>query len=194
MMNKPNNWDDVKPAQERMQLPVGAYECRIISAKVVDYTDKNTGELLFQRLEIAFDISSGDFKGYYQDDFNTQQGEDKKWKGVLRQYLPKDDGSDKDEWTKSTLKAMINAFEDSNPGFHFDWDEAKLNGKAVGVLFRNEQWVMQGRDGWKAQPFKAISIDAVREGTFKLPKDKPHKDAPPAGGFSEIKDDDDVPF
>lgn len=196
MMNKPNNWDNVKASVERVPLPVGAYVCKVIGAKVVDYADKDSGKLLFQRLEMAFDISEGEFKGYYQDDFNAQQGEDKKWKGVLRQYLPKEDGNDKDEWTKSSLKAMTDAFEESNAGFHFDWDETKFKGKVIGVLFRNEQWVWDGKDGWKAQPFKALSVKDVLEGKFKIPKDKPHKDAVSGGAFTDISgiSDDDIPF
>lgn len=198
MMNKPSNWENVKAAQERVALPVGAYICKIIGAKVVDYTDRKTGELMFQRLEMAFDICEGDFKDYYQDEFNTQQGEDKKWKGVLRQYLPKEDGTEQDEWTKSSLKAMVEAFEESNPGFHFDWDESKLKGKTVGILFRNEQWVWDGKEGWKAQPFRALSTETVKEGKYKLPKDKPHKDALSSGGsdgFTQMPDnDDDIPF
>ena len=63
----------------REQLPVGGYEVKIINAKeeVFDWGTK---------LVIAFDIAEGEQKGFYQKDFDNQQGEDKKWHGVYRIY------------------------------------------------------------------------------------------------------------
>ena len=66
-------------------------------------------------LEISIDVAEGEFKDFYATDYRGQNQEDKKWRGVLRLYVPKDDGSDMDEWTKSKLKAATNAVEDSNP-------------------------------------------------------------------------------
>ncbi len=65
--------------------------------------------------------------------------QDKKWKGVIRQFLPKDDGTDNDEWTKSSFKGLTTAFEHSNPGYTWNWEETSLVGKLVGILFRNEE-------------------------------------------------------
>ena len=200
-IQKPSNWENVKAMAERVSLPVNAYVCKIVGAKVADYTDKTSGALLFQRLEIAFDIAEGEYTGHFQNDFDAQTGEDKKWKGVLRQYLPKDNGDEKDEYTKSALKALIECLEECNPGFHFDWDdERKLKGKMVGVLFRNEQWAMGERSGWKAQPFKALSLERVRSGKFTLPKEKPNKNAvnidilAEGESFAVIDDTEDLPF
>lgn len=68
------------------------------------------------------------------------------------QYLPKEDGTEKDGWTASALKALIAAVEESNPGFHFDWDEKKLKDKVAGCLFRSEEWAFNGRTGWTTRP------------------------------------------
>ena len=165
------NWANVQAAKERDVLPAGGYVVKIVGAKVAEYPG-------FERLEIALDISEGDHKGYYEADFKGQTQEDKRWKGVLRQYLPKDDGSEGDEWTKSSLKALIEAIEESNPGYRWDWDEAKLKGKTAGCLFRLEEWAYNGKKGWKAMPFKFIAADKVRQGAFTEPKFKPHKDFP----------------
>ena len=191
-----NNWENVKAATERPVLPAGAYIVEIKNAKVVEYSGSNGS---FERFELALDICEGDFKDFYADDYRAQTGEDKKWKGVLRQYLPKDDGTEKDEWTKSTLKALITAIEDSNPAYHWDWDETKLRGKKVGCLFRNEEWEYNEKSGFKAQPFKFIAIDKVRTGNYKLPKDKLLKREDEYGSTSAVgnyKDipDDDLPF
>ena len=93
-IKKPDNWENVKAAAEREKLPVGAYICKILKAGVRTYESRD-GSSTFEKLEIAFDIAEGDFTGHYKKDFDAQRGEDKKWKGVLRQYLPKDDGTEK---------------------------------------------------------------------------------------------------
>jgi hypothetical protein len=152
----------------------------------------------------------GEFKGFFDNDFKANTNANKKWKGVLRQFIPKDDGSEKDEWTKSSFKGMVTAFEKSNPGYQWNWDEASLSGKVVGILFRNEEWEYENKTGWAVRPFRAISIDSVRSGDFTLPNDKPLKNKTAAASgyndnfnalnsrmndFAELDDDDDeLPF
>ena len=205
MIKKPNNWNEVKEFTDRKALPLGAYVCKVKKAAVQD-TDYG------EQLCVLFDIIEGDFRGYYDDDFKANQNQDKKWKGVLRQWLPKDDGTEKDEWTKSSFKGMVTAFEKSNPGYQFDWNEASLVGKLIGILFRNEEWEYDGKTGWAVRPFKAISVDNARSGDFRLPKDKPLQkkdnvvsafgvtyDGTTAtvsyGNFAELEDDDgELPF
>ena len=87
-------------------------------------------------LEIAFEIATGEFAGFYRRNFDAQTQEDKKWKGIMRLYVPKEDGTDKDEWTKKTFKRATQAIEDSNPGYQWDWNEKGLKGKIVGCLSR----------------------------------------------------------
>ena len=196
-MKKPNNWENVQASREFTPLPAGGYICKIMGAKVKEYNSNGSS---FERLEIALDITEGAFKDFYKQDFENQNTEDKKWKGVLRLYVPKDDGSEKDEWTKSRLKATTDAIEDSNSGFHWDWDESKLKNKIVGCIFRNEEWEFNGKTGIKAQPFKFISTDLVREGKFKIPEDKLLKNKSAVSGINnsanyvEIESDDDLPF
>lgn len=199
MMKPIGNWDDVKAAKDFEPLPAGAYSCRIQGAKIKEYTGKDGSQ--FEKLEIALDIDEGDFKDFYKQDFDSQQTEDKRWKGVLRLYLPKDDGSEKDGWTASRLKACINAIEDSNGGYHWDWNESKLKGKKAGCIFRREEWSFNGKTGWKAQPFKLIAYEDFKEGRFRLPKDKPldNKSTPVKkpenfDEIVEIESDDDLPF
>jgi hypothetical protein len=171
-MNKPNNWESVKAATERVALPAGGYIVKILDAKVKTYTSDNGS---FDKLEISLDITDGEFKDFYANDYRSQTQEDKKWKGMLRQYTPKDDGSEKDEWTKSSLKALTDAIEESNPGYHWDWNEDHLKGKVVGCLFRSEEWQYNGKEGWKTQPFKFVSVETIKSGKFKVPNEKPLK-------------------
>ncbi len=169
MIRRPNNWNEVKEFSDRQKLPLGAYVCKVKKAAVQNnqYGDQ---------LCILFDIVEGEFSGFFNEEFKNNTYANKKWKGVLRLYIPKDDGSEKDEWTKSTFKGMVTAFEKSNPGYKWNWDENSLTGKMIGVLFRNEEWQNdEGKTGWAVRPFRAISVDSVRSEDFKLPKDKPLK-------------------
>lgn len=206
MIQKPNNWENVRAFSDARKLPLGAYVCIIKQAAVkqTDYGDQ---------LCILFDISEGEWAGYYQDDFDNNPRDDKKWKGVLRQFLPKNDGSDKDEWAKSLLKGLTTAVEESNRGYVWDWNEQSLAKKEVGILMRNEEWEYNGKTGWAVRPFRAISVDSVGDGSFTLPKDKPLKNkaadvyggsaAPEYGGYNTapasdfqilVDDDAQLPF
>lgn len=166
MIRKPSNWNEVQAFSDRPKLPLGAYVCKVLKAVV-------TPTLYGDQLQIGFDIKEGEHAGYYKADFAANPQQDKKWKGILRVWLPKDDGSENDENTKRTLKGMVTSFEKSNPGYVWNWNEQSLVGREVGILFRNEEWDYNGKQGWAVRPFRAISVDSVRNGTFTLPKDKP---------------------
>ncbi len=168
MIRRPNNWNEVKEFTDRPKLPLDAYVCKV---KKVAVQANEYGE----QLCILFDIFGGDWRNFYAEDYESNTQENKKWRGVLRQWLPKEDGSEKDGWTKSALKGMITSFEKSNPGYVFNWDETTLAGKMIGILFRNEEWEYEGKTGWTARPYRAISVDSVRSRDFRLPKDKPLK-------------------
>lgn len=195
-MKKFNDWENVKTASEFVPLPAGGYIVELRNAKIKEY--KNRDGDAFERFEIAIDIAEGEFKDYYANDYCNQTNEDKKWKGVLRLYMPKEDGSEQDEWTKSRFKSFIEAVEDSNPGFHWDWDESKLRGKKIGCLFRLEEWEYNGKTGKKAQPFKAVSVEKIKSGNFKIPKEKllEKNASAPTAPTPEYRDipDEDVPF
>lgn len=173
----------------REQIPVGGYIVKILDAEEVHYT---WGRVLMLR----FDIAEGDYQDYFKKEYKDQTREDKKWQGVYRLYVPKEDGSQEDGWTKNTFNGVMFAFEDSNLGFHWDWDETKLKGLTVGALFRNEEWEYDGRTGWKTKCCSLIPVEDVRQKRYNMPKDKP---LPPAkkpastADFEEITDDD-LPF
>lgn len=165
MIARPMNWDDIKEPVERQKLNIDAAVCRIIKAAV---QNNSYGD----QLCIVYDIAEGEYSGYYQEEFNQNTFANKKWKGVLRLWLPKNDGSEKDEWSKRTLKGFTTSIEKSNPGYVWNWDENSLKNKLIGVLYRDEAWEYEGKTGWAKRPFRAISIDSVREGNFDIPKAK----------------------
>lgn len=192
------DYETTTTISELPKLPAGAYDCEIIAAKVAAYTGKDG--TVYEKLEIAFDIVAGEFAGYFRHQYDALTKEDKKWKGVLRLSVPTDDGSDGDNWAKRILKTCIEAVEDSNAGYHWDWDEKKLKGKAVGCLFRNEEWEYNGKTGWKAMPFRFLSLDDVHACKYKIPNDKPlNKPSAPVTvnsiAAAAVEDaDDELPF
>lgn len=165
-----NNYDTTQTISARAQLPVGAYICQIFKAEEKVYTSPK-GE--WHKLEISFDISEGEHKDFYANDYKAQTGEDKKWKGVMRMNIPTDDGSEADNWAKRSFKTNILAIEESNNGYHWDWNEAQLKGKTVGIVFRSEEWEYNGKRGWRTAPFKMVPAADVKSGNIKIPDPKP---------------------
>lgn len=192
MIAKPTNWENIQIFTERKALPLDAYVCKIKKAAVQQ-------NVFGDQLCVLFDISEGDFARFYDEDFKTNPNSDKKWRGVLRLFLPSNDGSDKDEMTKRTLKGFVTAVEKSNPGYVWNWDEMTLMGRTIGILMRNEEWAYNGKSGWAVRPFRAISADSVRNSEYSLPKDKPLSNASAStaynsNDFKPLENDDDVPF
>ena len=183
------NGFEAKANAAREILPAGGYVAKIVSAKV------ESGQY-GERLIVAFDIDEGDFRGFFKQDYDSNPNEDKKWRGVLRLSIPMDDSSETDNWKKRSMNNFAGALEDSNEGYTWDWNENKLKGKLFGVLFRNKEWEMNGRTGWTTEACSATSIENVRNGKYKMPKDKPlaNRPAPAASAFTEAEDDGDVPF
>ena len=179
MIRKPNNWESVREYADRETLPLGAYVCKVKGVRVDSY-DGNSAQLAIQ-----FDIAEGEYMDFYKREYAANNNENKKFKGVLRVWLPKDDGSEMDEWTKSTFKGMCTAFEKSNPGYAWNWNEQTLIGRMIGILFRNEEWEYDGKTGWSVKPFRAISVDSVRSGNFKIPKEKTLKNKSTSGGYGD---------
>lgn len=174
------------------KLPSGYYVGRILNAE--EKQNRGSGS----RLEISVDITEGEFKGYYKENYRNQPFENKKWKGVLTLFTPTDDGSERDGWTKRAFKTSISAVEDSNNGYRWDWNEAKLKGLDVGLAVRQEEYDVEGRKGWSAKIFRFVSVEDVRGGKLKTPEDKPLKNSKSTsaanyGDFTPVNDDD-LPF
>lgn len=153
------------PARGGERLPAGGYVLIIKSAEEVRFDGG-------RKLRISFDIAEGEYKDFYANNYRAQRDEDKKWKGSLDAFVPKEDGSEKDGWTASAFKGTTEALEGSNPGYHWDWDEKKLKGKVVGGVFGNKEYEINGSRGFFTDCRFFVSADDIRAGKFKLPKDK----------------------
>lgn len=191
-----NDFDKVQGYQDRPQLPVGGYVMRIMGAEV---KENRVG----QYVQIGMDVAEGQYKDFFADDYRSQDGSqrDKVWHCNYLLSVPKDDGSEKDGWTKRRFKTFTDALEASNDGYHFDWDEKKFKGLKIGGLFNLREWEKDGRRGKSPNLAQVCSVEKIRSGKFKLPKDQllsgssaeVTTSATVPGGFTVVHDDD-LPF
>ena len=169
-MKKFNNYDEAKKSAEFQggeQLPEGAYVCKIMAVRYQNGKDGNSDILTVQ-----FDISEGEHKDFFRNQYEGDSREDKKWKGKTNIFIPKDDGSEKDQWTKTAFARWTNAIEDSNPGYQWDWDENKWKDKMVGIVFGITGTKIEGKDITYTEARFPISAEKARKGDYRPAKFK----------------------
>ena len=175
-------------------LPAGGYVATIINVKIQNYS---WGSVLV----IAFDIAEGEYKNFFRKQFDSNTNSDKKWKGTYRAVIP-NEKSQYFENERKTFNNLIYSLEDSNNGYHYDCDEQKFKEKAIGVIYRNKEWEMNGNSGWTTECGAVTDVKAIRENTFKPLKDKRLKNKPSAALAStyaplstyDDSNDEDLPF
>ena len=158
-----NGYENAKKAASSMggeRLPAGAYVCQVKNVRYVAGENGNS-----DMIEILFDITEGEFKGFFKKQYDENTSEDKKFKGRKSIYVPKDDGSERDEWTKNSFAKWVNAFEDSNEGYKWDWNENKWKGLSVGIVFGETGTVIEGREIVYTEARFPADVKKVRAGT-----------------------------
>ena len=179
-------------------LPIGAYECVIMDARVNH--NEQSGKDTFK---VSVDIASGKFKDYFRNMYENDTRIDRKWNNNAVKYL---------SYTGDNVaffKGFIKTIENSNIGYVWDWDETKLKGKKVCGVFQYEEYEKQdGTKGIKVRLNKFRSLDKLGkievsdsvkmlDGTYtsyddymeKVEEKKPFSDF---GNIVEISDD--LPF
>lgn len=192
------DYDKTQAYGDYQQLPKGGYVMKIMGAQICE---NSRG----QYIKIGCDIAEGEYKGFYANEYKNQQKEDKKWHCNYLLNVPNDDGSDKDNKTKRWFRTFTDILEESNPGYHFDWDEQKFKGKLFGGLFNMRPYQKNdGSIGWITNLKRTCTVEKIRSGNFTLPDDDPVPGAPtpsnasaPSGdGWMNIPDgvDEQLPF
>lgn len=190
-MRKPDGYDEVAAvlAGEYERLEAGGYICNIMK---VSETISSSGRNM---VVIDFDIAKGERKGYFSRQYEADNRANKKWSGRFWQLT---DGN-----ATSVFKGVIEAIEESNPGYIFDWNENTLCNKLMGVLFGEEEY--QKQDGTVIRTIKPRyirSVQSIQAGKFVIPKpkllDNNNKANIANTGFNNIStpvdDDEDLPF
>lgn len=184
MINKPKGYDEAAIYEEYECLPIGGY---ILEIQDVEKTDNC--------IVLKFDIAEGQYKDFFKKQYLNNQNEDKKWKGNYRIWLPRDDGSEQDNWSIRRLKTIMNTFEENNSGFRWEWDETKLKGLKIGALFNQKEYDFNGKQGFFTNCKKLISVEKIHNGTYQIPgtdylNGKPQENIE---GFERLNDGD-IPF
>ena len=182
---------------ESTQLPKGGYVVQIKACEEVSGS-KNGND--YSYLAFSFDIAEGEFKDHFASVYKNSKDENKKWRGVRNEFIPQE-GSQYYEDKLSRFKTMIANFEESNPGFHWDWDEKKLVNKYIGIIYREKEFkTTDGEIIIITEPYAFRSTDLIRNGKYKVPpvKKLPESTTPSTTDFASFlpvsDDDDELPF
>lgn len=149
------------------QLPAGNY---VIVIKAVKYLQGSGG--VSDKIELAIDIAEGEQAGFFQKQFDANTDEDKRWKGKATIWMPDGTGSDADKRAVRNFNSFAAYLANANPGYHWDWDEAKLKGKLIGAAFRKEHNVIEGREVSYTAFAWFCDADDVRSGKAKTAAEK----------------------
>ena len=198
MIKRFGDYEQTKAYGSFEQLPKGGY---VMQIKGVETRTNQRGEYLF----ISADIYEGDYMQFFTREYKNQQSEDKKWHCNYLLNIPTDDGSEQDGWTKRRFKTFTEALEDSNEGYHFDWDEQKFKGMLIGGLFNEREYESQKGDIRRATNWAGVtSVENIRIGDYTLPNDRlldrgynqPSAPVTDSKGFMSIPDgvDEELPF
>lgn len=155
-----SGYDEAKKeaqATASAKLPVGAYVCKVQDVRLEEFEWGS-------RLVIAYDVIEGEFKDFFKKQFEENNSEDKKWKGKTAIYVPKDDGSEKDKITKKSFASWMDAFEKSNSGYSWDWDEKKLKNKVIGIVYGETGTVIEGKEVKFTEARFGVDAQLVRDG------------------------------
>lgn len=149
------------------RLPKGGYIAKILGVKLEQGKDGNS-----DMLRVQFDINEGEYAGFFKKLYDESKDDNKKYKGQTTIYLPKDDGTEQDGWTKNAFAKWTNSLEDSNEGYKWDWDEKKWKNKAIGLVFGETGTVIEGKEVVYTDCRYPASVSDIKEGKFKEPKFK----------------------
>lgn len=164
-MKKFNDYETTQSYSNSEKLPVGGYVLKVANVRYEEGQNGNS-----DRIQLMFDIAEGEQKDFFRKQYESQTSEDKKWKGTASIYVPKDDGSEQDSWTKRRFKTIMETFEESNSGYKWNWDEDSLKGKLIGGIFGEIKTVIDGKSiTYVGFRFFAKSSD-IKNGSYKVPE------------------------
>ena len=152
-MQKFDGYDELKVNEGYEKLKVGGHICKILDAKVVEYTSQKDNKK-YEQLTLKIDIAEPDEQaGYYERRFANDAKTDAlnaKWKGYHKISVPTNES---EEFIKTNFKRFTTSVEKSNPGYVWNWQENTLIGKIFGGVFGLEEFQ---NDRGEVIPFSRI--------------------------------------
>lgn len=149
------------------KVPAGGYIVKITMAQ--DMPE-------YELLKLEFDIVEGKYAGFFKkkyDDTGFWFGETAK--SYKEKALP-------------FFKQFVTAVEKSNPGYHWNSNEASLVGKTVGIVLGEKEYRNKktGEVKTKYDVVSIRSVEAIRKGDFKIPELKKLDDNKSTGDNSGL--------
>lgn len=185
-MKKIDGWDTVEAVRGAFQtLKPGGYVCKVAGVML---TTSKAGQ---QMLKIAVDIAEGEFAGWFGKMFEgyKKNKADASWPSGAVYYQVCEGAS------LGRFKGLVMSFEESNPGYKWDWKEAGLMDKKIGAVFGEEEWF--GRDNKahvsvRVKELRPVEgIENVEPPTLKHASNTPKADSM---GYGTSLSEDDIPF
>lgn len=160
-----HGYNEVEERGNFEKLPADGYVCKIIKAELT--RSKKDNEMLVT----CVDICEGKYTGYFLKRFNSlRQKDDKaKWPAAATMYQNLYDAENK---VNSGLKSLLRSVERSNVNFLVnlaDFEANTLNGKVVGIIFRDEEWERDGKSGVTARAAFPRDAQKIRDGDYQVP-------------------------
>lgn len=174
-MKKIPDYATTQAAKEFSRLPAGGYVCII---KKVE--DNSAGQYLY----VEVDIAEGEYKNYAADTAERAGF----W--PLKFYRGYDSKSLK------FFKAFIEAVEQTNNRYTWNWDEQSLVNKGIGIVFQEQEYESRkdGKVRTKLVPYLFITATRIREHDYTVPAPKLIDHVTAAPTFEEEEDDGTLPF
>lgn len=154
-MEKINNWEEIEARgiNDFQRLVAGGYVGVIKNAE--EHTSETTGN---KSLKVECDIVEGEYKDYFQKNYDNNTNMDKRWDNNSTRYIGLGESS------LPFFKGFITAVENSNSGYTWNWDEKSLVGKKIGLVYQWEEYEKQdGSTGVKVKLNQFRSVDKVNE-------------------------------
>lgn len=182
------------------RLMPGGQVCKIVGARTETVNTQNGPK---QKFVLAYDIAEGEFAGYFDAQFKRAKEQDAskaKWRGTYDCFILTNEGK-----TNPFFKGLIACIDKSNEPFQCvvngQLNEANLKGKLVGLLFREEEYLADGKKKSVVKACASRSVQTIREGNFEIPEPKLLQGSQSGrgaassvpAGFTQV-DDDDLPF
>lgn len=159
MTQRPNDWDNVKPAPfGNQRLEPGGYILKVIHAGDVITPIKR-----HEAIKIYFDIAEGECKDFFK------KLSDNLKKDISLNYLQQT----KEEKSLPYFKRLVQFFEESNTGYVWDFRPMSLVGKVIGGVLGEREYYSNDS---KIKVINDISyfcpISTIIEGGYNIPKKK----------------------
>ena len=177
------NYETIQPSGGGFNKPgAGAYICRIVNVFDVPM-DPRIGKGDY--LKIEYDFHEGEFKDYYTEAYKKFN---KWWGSFIKSYKEKALGM---------FKHFTDCVEKSNVGYRWDFNEAGLKGKLIGIVLGEEEYITnQGEVRTRTYVSDIKTVKQIDDGDFRVPPLKTlAPTAPVQPAYAPIAEDDsDLPW